>query len=78
MSLVLDDFYCMLRAVGFSSVTGVGTAELMEEIASARKEYFDEFLPELEAKRKRAAEKEERRKKEELQKLKNDLVRKNI
>lgn len=75
LSLVLDDFYSQLRAVGFSSVTGMGTTELLTEIQNARKEYFTEFLPDLEAKRKKAKEKEERRKEEELKKLKNDLVR---
>ena len=74
LSLVLDDFYCQLRAVGFSSVTGAGTTELLAEIEKARAEYFSEFLPDLEAKRKKAKEREERRKKEDLKKLKNDLV----
>lgn len=71
---MLDDFYCQLRAVGFSSVTGAGTTELLAEIEKARAEYFSEFLPDLEAKRKKAKEREERRKKEDLKKLKNDLV----
>ena len=74
LSLVLDDFYSTLRAVGFSSVTGEGVAELLKEVADGRKEYFEDFLPDLVAKRKRAREREERKKKEDLQKLKDDLV----
>jgi hypothetical protein len=74
LSLVLDDFYCDLRAVGFSSVTGMGMTDLMEKITDARKEYFDDFLPELERKRVKARKREEERKAEELQRLKDDLV----
>jgi len=74
LSLVLDDFYSTLRAVGFSSVTGAGFDELLKEIEKARKEYFSDFLPDLEVKREKAREKEERRKREHIQKLKDDLT----
>jgi len=74
LSLVLDDFYCDLRAVGFSSVTGMGMTDLMEKITDARKEYFDDFLPELERKREKARKREEERKAEDLQRLKDDLT----
>ena len=60
--------------MGFSSVTGEGVPELLKEIDDGRKEYFEDFLPDLIAKRKRAREREERKKKDDLQKLKDDLV----
>lgn len=52
----------------------MGMTELMEKITDARKEYFDDFLPELERKREKARKREEERKAEELQRLKDDLV----
>jgi putative protein kinase ArgK-like GTPase of G3E family len=42
MSLVLDEFYTNLRAVGVSAATGEGMDELMEAIQDAVQE-FDEI-----------------------------------
>ncbi|KAG8892622.1 hypothetical protein FRB99_002581 [Tulasnella sp. 403] len=47
MSLVLDEFYQHLKAVGVSSVTGDGMAEFFQAVEEARDEYTREYLPEL-------------------------------
>ena len=51
LSLVLDAFYKGLRVAGVSAMTGEGMEELFEVISRSRKEYVDEYLPELVAKR---------------------------
>ncbi|CEQ42151.1 SPOSA6832_03938 [Sporobolomyces salmonicolor] len=48
MSLVLDEFYKHLRAVGVSAMTGEGMDELFDAVQEARKEYETEYKPELE------------------------------
>jgi len=48
MSLVLDEFYKNLKAVGVSSVTGNGIKEFFEAVDASREEYEREYLPELE------------------------------
>jgi hypothetical protein len=48
MSLVLDEFYQHLKAVGVSSVTGEGITEFFDAVAESREEYNREYLPELE------------------------------
>ena len=75
LSLVLDDFYTDLRAVGFSSVTGEGLDELLKTIGDARKEYYEEFLPDLKRKKEKAQARREREAKKQIDKLKQDLVR---
>ena len=75
LSLVLDDFYTDLRAVGFSSVTGEGLDELLKTIGEARKEYYEEFLPDLKRKKEKALAKREREAQKQIDKLKQDLVR---
>ncbi|KAF9005155.1 XPA-binding protein 1 [Cyathus striatus] len=48
MSLVLDEFYKNLKAVGVSSMTGDGIKEFFEAVDASREEYEKEYLPELE------------------------------
>ncbi|KAI0764226.1 XPA-binding protein 1 [Trametes elegans] len=48
MSLVLDEFYKHLTAVGVSSVTGAGIKEFFDAVDASRTEYEKEYLPELE------------------------------
>ncbi|KAF8197098.1 XPA-binding protein 1 [Pholiota molesta] len=47
MSLVLDEFYKNLKAVGVSSVTGDGFKEFFEAVEASREEYENDYLPEL-------------------------------
>ncbi|KAI0631803.1 XPA-binding protein 1 [Trametes polyzona] len=47
MSLVLDEFYKHLTAVGVSSVTGAGVKEFFDAVDASRTEYEKEYLPEL-------------------------------
>lgn len=51
MSLVLDEFYKHLKAVGVSSMTGAGVKEFFDAVDASRTEYEKEYLPELEAAR---------------------------
>jgi len=74
LSLVLDDFYTDLRAVGFSSVTGEGLDELLKTIGEARKEYYEEFLPDLKRKKEKALARREREAQKQIDKLKQDLT----
>lgn len=39
MSLALDEFYSTLKVVGFSSITGEGTDELLTLIKAAAEDY---------------------------------------
>ncbi|KAJ6485705.1 XPA-binding protein 1 [Mycena sanguinolenta] len=48
MSLVLDEFYKHLKAVGVSSMTGAGIKEFFDAVDASRIEYETEYLPELE------------------------------
>ncbi|KAJ7230666.1 XPA-binding protein 1 [Mycena pura] len=48
MSLVLDEFYKHLKAVGVSSMTGAGVKEFFDAVDTSRTEYETEYLPELE------------------------------
>ncbi|CAK5273840.1 unnamed protein product, partial [Mycena citricolor] len=47
MSLVLDEFYKHLKAVGVSSMTGAGIKEFFDAVDASRTEYEKEYLPEL-------------------------------
>lgn len=66
MSLVLDEFYQHLKAVGVSSVTGAGMKEFFEAVNASRSEYEREYLPELELARSK--------REESLQKAKDDSM----
>ena len=46
----------------------------MKEIGSARKEYYEDFLPELTRKRKVAEKRREKQAKKDLERLRDDLV----
>ncbi|WFD20975.1 hypothetical protein MCAP1_003230 [Malassezia caprae] len=48
MSLVLDEFYKNLKAVGVSSATGQGMDEFLEAVRDARDEYITDVRPQLE------------------------------
>ncbi|EIW77732.1 XPA-binding protein 1 [Coniophora puteana RWD-64-598 SS2] len=48
MSLVLDEFYKHLKAVGVSSMTGAGVKEFFDAVEESRGIYERDYLPELE------------------------------
>ncbi|CAO1621431.1 unnamed protein product [Parajaminaea phylloscopi] len=73
MALVLDEFYNNIRAVGLSSTTGQGMDSFLDAVAEARREYVDEYRPELERIRNLKKGKEEDRKREEVRKMMRDL-----
>ncbi|KAG5653484.1 hypothetical protein H0H81_000120 [Sphagnurus paluster] len=47
MSLVLDEFYRHLKAVGVSSMTGDGIKDFFDAVDASRDEYEKSYLPEL-------------------------------
>jgi len=47
MSLVLDQFYQHLRAVGVSAMTGEGMPQFFDAVKEAREEYITDYKPEL-------------------------------
>ncbi|SPO22955.1 related to XPA binding protein [Ustilago trichophora] len=73
MSLVLDEFYKNLRAVGVSSVTGDGMEDFLAAVQEARQEYLDDYRPELERLAKERDAKRESSKKEQLARLMKDM-----
>ncbi|KAJ3319871.1 hypothetical protein HDV06_005847 [Boothiomyces sp. JEL0866] len=73
MCLVLEEFYQNLDYVGVSAVTGEGMEDLVLLIEKKRKEYKEEYLPFIEAQIKRKNEKEQEKRKQDLDKLINDL-----
>ncbi|PWZ00811.1 hypothetical protein BCV70DRAFT_200078 [Testicularia cyperi] len=73
MSLVLDEFYKNLRAVGVSSVTGDGMDDFLEAVQEARQEYLQDYRPELERLARERDEKRQNSKKEQLARLMRDM-----
>jgi GTPase SAR1 family protein len=73
MSLVLDQFYSSLRAVGVSAMTGAGMDEFFAAVDEAAKEYYEEYKPEMERRAKAKAEKEKKKQERALAKLQQDL-----
>ncbi|EAU81688.1 XPA-binding protein 1 [Coprinopsis cinerea okayama7 len=74
MSLVLDEFYKNLKAVGVSSVTGDGVKEFFEAVDASREEYEKDYLPELERARKRKEETLQAAKQDSMNRLLKDLT----
>ncbi|EJD39179.1 XPA-binding protein 1 [Auricularia subglabra TFB-10046 SS5] len=73
MSLVLDEFYSHLKAVGVSSLTGDGIPAFFDAVKDAREEYFKEYLPELERVTKERDAKNATRQNESLSRFMQDL-----
>ncbi|XP_077570252.1 GPN-loop GTPase 1 [Stigmatopora nigra] len=73
MSLVLDEFYSDLRVVGVSSVTGRGMDDLLVKLQDAAEEYHRDYQPEYQRLRRQLAEAESRKRREQLERLSNDL-----
>ncbi|KAI1784577.1 XPA-binding protein 1 [Ganoderma leucocontextum] len=74
MSLVLDEFYKHLTAVGVSSMTGAGVKEFFEAVDASRAEYEREYLPELQRAREAREKKLGAMKEESLSRFMNDLT----
>ncbi|XP_071806647.1 GPN-loop GTPase 1-like [Asterias amurensis] len=72
MSLVLDEFYQNLKAVGVSAVTGKGVDEFFKAIDEAVNEYETEYKPEYERIKREKLEAEEKFKHKQLERLKRD------
>ncbi|KAK0467107.1 XPA-binding protein 1 [Desarmillaria tabescens] len=73
MSLVLDEFYRNLKAIGVSSVTGQGIKEFFDAVEASRKEYEEEYLPELERARAAREQKLQAAKDDSMNRLMKDL-----
>ncbi|PWN35486.1 uncharacterized protein FA14DRAFT_160615 [Meira miltonrushii] len=73
MALILDEFYKNLRSVGVSSTTQAGMADFFDAVKEARKEYVDDYRPELDRIVKERAEKKEKDKKSQLNKMMKDM-----
>ncbi|XP_065920018.1 GPN-loop GTPase 1-like [Dysidea avara] len=78
MSLVLDEFYQNLKAVGVSSLLGTGIEEFFQAVADGVKEYHSVYYPQLlKAKQSQAKDNEEKQK-AELEKLRKDFGAANL
>jgi GPN-loop GTPase len=75
MSMVLDEFYNNLRAVGVSAVTGEGCDKFFHAVEEARDEYYRDFRPMYLKKLEKRKKMEEKTKQEYLEKLKKDLMK---
>ncbi|OCB87814.1 hypothetical protein A7U60_g5138 [Sanghuangporus baumii] len=74
MSLVLDEFYKHLKAVGVSSLTGDGMKEFFEAVEASREEYEKEYLPELERVKKEKADRLNAVKEDSMRRMMADLA----
>lgn len=74
LAFALEPFYEGLRCVGVSALTGQGMDELFQAVDSCREEYFTHYVPELEARKLRKEEREERRRKVDMERLQRDLA----
>lgn len=61
------------QTVGVSSTTGEGLSDFYEAVREARQEYIDDYRPELEKVVQERAEKKEKDKKAQLEKLMKDM-----
>ncbi|KAL4247685.1 GPN-loop GTPase family protein [Abortiporus biennis] len=74
MSLVLDEFYQHLTAVGVSSVTGDGIKEFFDAVEASRTEYETEYLPELQQAKAAREQQLQAAKEDSMNRLMKDLA----
>lgn len=72
MSLVLDEFYSSIQAVGVSSTVGSGMEEFFQNVDKAAKEYETVFRPQYEKMMKKKEENEKARQEKAMKKLRKD------
>ena len=73
MSLVLDEFYKNLRAVGVSSASGEGMDNFVRAVDEARAEYLSEYRPALERKLQEKASLAEKSRDEQIKAMVRDM-----
>lgn len=76
MSLVLDDFYKVLKAVGVSAVLGTGIDEFLEAVAAGRIEYESDYKQAYESMKREKELADKAKQVEQLKKLKDDMAQK--
>lgn len=74
LSLVLEEFYEKMRSVGVSAMTGHGMDEFFNAVEKCKEEYDEFYLPELQKKKEERDALDAARKKEDLQKMKEELA----
>lgn len=75
LSLVLEQFYENLQAVGVSAVTGEGMDEFLEAAQRCRSEYDEFYLPELQRRREQREREEVERKAADLKRIQEDVAK---
>lgn len=73
MSLVLEEFYNVLRVVGVSAMTGAGMDEFFVKVSEAAEEYEKEYRPEYERLRRDAEEEKRKEQQEQMNRLHRDM-----
>lgn len=73
MSLVLDEFYKNLRAVGVSSATGAGMDDFLGAVKEARHEYMTDYRPEMERMQREKKAQLEKSKETQMHSLLHDM-----
>lgn len=72
MSLVLEQFYQNMRAVGVSAVTGEGMDDFMAGVTKCAQEYEEQYKPELVKRQQDRSQQEQQRQAAELERLRAD------
>ncbi|KAK4058191.1 hypothetical protein OIO90_000930 [Microbotryomycetes sp. JL221] len=73
MSLVLDEFYKHLRAVGVSAMTGEGMQDFFDAVNQARQEYLTDYKPELDKLVEQRKREKEQQKADSVTRLMKDM-----
>jgi GTPase SAR1 family protein len=73
MSLVLEEFYNHLSVVGVSSMTGDGVDDFFGAVEEKKKEFEQDYKPELERRRKEAEEQKSQIREKEVNRMMKDM-----